>query len=324
MKELIIYLLIALISFFPIIIWAYVFSYIDNNSISRKRFLFWVLWWWISVLPILYFDKMIDFFDLKMINVFSFIYDIKDFLSSLEFWLSLSLFLFFIVLFSFFIWMVFTKNIKILKLYFKNILVFLFFIFLSSLFLLFLSFLLSYFDFKVDNYTSFWNIIFDTFKLIIFYYFIIAFIEESSKHFNFLQSSIFSIKSIKQWVSYGIYIALWFSFIENILYIYNFYEVYWLSSEMLKLYFFRSSFSIIVHIISSAVIAYYFSKAYLLYKDKDLSFPYLKTFLFWLVISILLHMIYDVSITLGFSFIMFIYFIWWYLYVSSIFYDEEE
>jgi hypothetical protein len=110
--------------------------------------------------------------------------------------------------------------------------------------------------------------------------------------------------------------------IENILYLYNFYIQYWFNYELLKLHFFRSAFSVIVHILSSSVIAYYFSKALILYRTKDLSFPYLKIFSFGLFVSILLHLIFDVAISLGFSFIMFIYFIWGYLYVSNIFYKE--
>jgi RsiW-degrading membrane proteinase PrsW (M82 family) len=106
------------------------------------------------------------------------------------------------------------------------------------------------------------------------------------------------------------------------LYLYNYYIVYWINSELLKIYFFRSAFSVIVHILSSSVVAYYFSKALLLYRDKDLSLPYLKIFSYWLLISILLHLIFDVALTLGFSIVMFLYFIGGYLYVSSIFYKE--
>jgi len=106
------------------------------------------------------------------------------------------------------------------------------------------------------------------------------------------------------------------------LYLYNYYSQVGLSKDLLQLYFFRSVFSVVVHILSSSVVAYYFSKALLLYRDHDLSFPYLKIFSFGLLISILLHLFFDVALTLGFSAVMFIYFIGGYLYVSSIFYKE--
>jgi RsiW-degrading membrane proteinase PrsW (M82 family) len=185
-----------------------------------------------------------------------------------------------------------------------------------------LNFLLKWVDFSISSPINFWNIVFNTFKLIIFYYLIVAFIEEAAKHFNFLQSSVLYIKSVRDWVLYAIFVALGFSFIENLLYLWNYYSVYWTSFELLKLYFFRSTFSIVVHILSSSVIAYYFSKALILYRDKDLSFSYLKIFCFGLIVSIFLHLFFDVALSLGFMFIIFIYFVWGYLYVSGIFYKD--
>lgn len=181
---------------------------------------------------------------------------------------------------------------------------------------------MNFWDFSIEEPLLFWNIVFDTFKLIIFYYLIVAFIEETSKHFNFLQSSVFYIKTIKDWVLYAIFVALWFGFIENLLYLYNFYITYGLSSELLRLYFYRSAFSIIVHVLSSSIIAYYFSRALLLYREKDLSLPYLKIFSFGLFVSIILHLFFDVALTMWFTFVIFLYFIWGYLYVSSIFYKD--
>jgi len=322
MKDIFLYLLLALISFFPIVIWAYSFTYIDDNPINKKRFILWILGWSLAVFPILNMDKILDILDFKYLNVFYFASELKSILTSFEFWLSLSLFLWLIVIFSFILWAFLRNKFNILKIFIKNILVFLFFIFVSSIFLYFLNYLLLYIDFKIDDPIRFWSIIFDTFKLIIFYYFIVAFIEEAAKHFNFLQSDVFKIKSIKDWVLYSIFIALWFSFVENILYLYNYYQWYWLNWELLKLYFFRSTFSVVLHILASSVVAYYFSKALLLYREKELSFPYLKIFLFWLVVSILLHTVFNVFLTLWFSFVLFIYFIGGYLYVSSIFYND--
>lgn len=317
-----IFLVLAIISFLPIILWAYSFSYIDQNKSNKKRFLLGVLAWILSVFPILNMEKIISFFSIDRLNAFYFVVNIKDFFTSLEFSFSLSLFLLLIVFLSFIFWGFVWNKLNILKIYFKNIIVFLVFILFLGLWLLWLNFLLSNIDFAISDSINFWNIIFDTFKLIIFYYIIVAFIEETAKHFNFLQSSILYIKSIKDWVMYAIFVALGFAFVENLLYLYNYYLAYWVWYEIVKLYFFRSTFSIIVHILCSSVVAYYFSKALLLYRDKDLSFSYLKIFIFWLIISILLHMIFDVFITIWFTFIMFIYFIWWYLYVSSIFYKD--
>ncbi len=322
-QNIFIYIILALISFFPIVIWAYIFSYIDDNPINKRRFFVGVVWWALSVVPILYMDKILEFLNFKYLNIFYFVSQIKWLFSSFEFWLSLSLFLLIIVGFSFLLWWFVSKIKEISKIYLKNILVFLVFIAILSFIIFLLNLVFSKFDFAISGGVVFGDVIFNSFKLIVFYYLLVAFIEEASKHFNFLQSSVLQIKSIKDGVLYAIFVALGFSLIENMLYLYNFYMLKWLTGELVSIYFFRSAFSVIVHILSSSVVAYYFSRALLLYKDHDLSFSYLKIFSFWLVVSILLHLFFDVAVTMWFTFVMFIYFIWGYLYVSSIFYRED-
>ena len=314
---------LTLLSFFPIVIWAYIFSYIDNNDINKKRFFIWLVWWALSVIPILYLDKLLEILNIKYLNIFYFISNISDFFSSLEFWFSLALFFLVIITISFLLWAFLHFFRKIFSVYVQNIVIFLIFIVFISFLVFILNIWLSWIDFEVSGNIKFGNIIFNSFKLIIFYYLLVAFLEETTKHFNFLQSSILHIKSIKTWVLYAVFVALWFSLVENVLYLYSIYiNNWWISWELLKTYFFRSIFSVIVHVLCSSVVAFYFTKALLLYRKKNFSIPYLKIFSTWLSISILLHLIFDVALTLGFWFIMFIYFIWWYLYVSSIFYKE--
>lgn len=324
MKDIFFYIPLVLISFFPIVIWAYIFSYIDDNPLNKKRFFVGVLGWGLSVVPILHMEKIINYLKVEYLNTFYFASQIKDFFTSMQFWISLALFLLIIILFSFLLWNFFMRFKEILKIYVKNILVFLVFIAWISVLIFWMNYILDIVNFDIKQWINFWNIIFNSFKLIIFYYFIVAFIEEASKHFNFLQSSVLEIDSIKNWVLYAIFVALGFALIENMLYLYNYFIQYGLSWELLKIYFMRSTFAVIVHVLSSSIVAYYFSKALLEYKWKDLSFPYLKVFLFGLFVSIMLHMIFDVALTLGFWGVMFIYFIWWYLYVSWIFYNEDD
>lgn len=322
MTTALIYIILALLSFFPVVIWAYSFSFIDDNPLNKKRFLIWVLGWILSVFPILYMEKIINILKFEYLNVFYFASQVRDLFSSLRLSLSLSIFLLVIILASFLLWGFFKGKLHLLKVYFKNFLVFLFFIFFLSITMLGLNYILSFVDFALDSEISFWNIVFNTFRLIVFYYLIVAFIEEAAKHFNFLQSSILYIKSVKDWVLYAIFVALGFSFVENLLYLWSYYGAHGASFDLVKLYFFRSAFSIVVHILCSSVIAYYFSKALILYRDKDLSFSYLKIFSVGLVVSIVLHLVFDVALTLGFVFVIFLYFVGGYLYVSSIFYKE--
>jgi hypothetical protein len=315
---------IILISFIPVVFWAYIFSNISEKELNKKRFIIWIFAWGAGVIPILYMSKIVDFIKIKSIDFFEYASNIEGIFSSLSFWLSLSLFLGIIVLLSFIIWIVFRKDIWLLSAYFKNFLLFLFFVWIISTVFYLLNLVSTDIWFLNNNLENiyFWKTIFNTFKLVIFYYILIAFIEEASKHFNFIWTSILDIKNIRDWVIYAIFVALWFSFIENILYFNSLYIENWLSFELTKTYFFRSIFSIMVHVFCSSVIAYFFTKAYLLYKENNKLFPYLKVFLLWLSIWILLHFIFDFSVTLGFNFVIILYFIVWYLYVSSIFYKD--
>ncbi|MDP2090078.1 MAG: PrsW family glutamic-type intramembrane protease [Candidatus Gracilibacteria bacterium] len=320
--DIIIFILLVLISFFPIVLWAYIFSYIDNNPLNKKRFIVGIVGGVLSVVPILYLDKFLDIFDFKILNIFYYVSNIKGLFSSFEFGISLSLFLLFLVFFSLLIGGFFNKFGKVSKVYFKNILVFLIFILFLTLGVYLFSVLFSSINLVISDPVYFGDIVFNSFKLIVFYYLLVAFIEETSKHFNFLQSSVLYIDTVKNGVLYSIFVALGFSLIENILYLHSYYSTYGLTGELAKIYFFRSIFSVIVHVLSSSVVAYYFSRALLLYREKDFSLSYLKIFFYGLFISIILHLFFDVALTLGFSIVIFLYFIGGYLYVSSIFYME--
>lgn len=318
---------IILISFIPIVFWAYIFSNLKEDSFSKKRFIVWVFSWVISVVPILYMDKIVGFVKLNNLDFFSKASNIWNFFSSFNFGFSLSLFLLLIVIISFILQRLIRKNIWFFKIYLRNFLLFVFFIAIISVIFYFINLLSWWFSFlnqtlEYSGNIYFWDTIFNTIKLIIFYYVLIAFIEEASKHFNFVWISILDIKKVEDWVLYAIFVALWFSFIENILYFYNLYIVDWISFELTKLYFFRSIFSIMVHVFCSSIIAYFFTKAYLWYKKDNKLFPYLKVFLIWISLWIALHFIFDFAITLGFSFVIIMYFVVWYLYISSIFYKE--
>lgn len=318
-----IYILLALISFLPIVVWGYIFSYVDDNPLNKRRFGVGIIGWILSVIPILYFDRLLWVFDFKYLNTFAFVSQIKDFVSSLEFGLSLSLFVLVIALFSFFVGGLVHKFRNISKIYFKNMIVFFLFIVILSVIMFWLHYVLWGIDIPMKESIYFQNIVFNSFKLVVFYYVVVAFVEEASKHFNFLQSSVLYIKNIQSGVLYAIFVALWFSFIENVLYLYTYYGQYGVGGDLLKIYFFRWAFSTIVHVLSSSVVAYYFSRALLQYREKDLSFPYIKLFCFGIFLSIFLHLIFDVAMSFWFTLIMFIYFIWGYLYVSSLFYREE-
>jgi len=326
-------ILILVISFIPILIWWYVFSYIDDSKLNKSRFFYGILAGWFSVVPILYLDDIIDYSGTNILNMFSYIYSIDTIYSAFLFFLSIWLFSFLLFFISFLFSLIFSFNFSKIKSLFllllKSFFIFLLFIFFISIF----SYLLSLFfdkfpglDLSIEEWSwwTFSGIAFNSLKLVIFYYFIVWIIEELAKHFNFLSTSELKIDSIKSWVLFSIFVALGFSFIENILYFKVIYETYSLSWQLVSTYFFRSIFSVFVHVLCSSVLAYAFTKAYLSYKKSFNNFFFIKTFLIWVSYSILLHSIFDVSLSLWFTFIVFLYFIWAYLYITSIFYKEKD
>ena len=123
---------------------------------------------------------------------------------------------------------------------------------------------------------------------------------------------------------FSIFIALGFGFIENILYLKNITEQsgFW-SSEVLTTWIFRSIFSLMTHIISSVIVGLYFSRAYIAYAPIRKAIPYIKTVLYGFAFSIIVHAIFDISLTVGFTGIIFIYFFAGYLGITRIFYEES-
>ena len=305
----------------PILLWGYIFSYIEWWKLSRKRFILGLCGGAISVIPILFIDVLLESPWFNILNIFSKITEVYSFSWFLNFNISLILFMFILAWVAFIAISWSHKSKKVLQIYLKNILLFIGFIFLLSMWIYaFSASWLWYWE--VLNSVSFWETLFNTLKLIIFYYILVAFIEEASKHFNFLQSNILDLKTVQEGVLYAIFIALWFALIENILYLYSWFQQSWMTFELAQTYFYRSIFSVMLHVMCSSIVWYAFSKAYIESQQHFFSWAYIRIFFIWLFVWILLHVIFDVALTLWFSFIIIIYFIVWYLYVSSIFYRE--
>ncbi len=313
---------ISIMSLIPIVIWGYIFSYIDWVSLSRKRFIVWIIGGLLAVVPIFSMWKYLESSWFNFLNIFEKVSNISSLISVIQFSISLILFLFILVWFAFIAISWTNRSKKILKMYLKNIAIFSLFSIFIALFIFIFS-LIWVWTKEILNWPTFWEISFNTLKLVIFYYILIAFIEETSKHFNFLQSSVLQIKTVQQWVLYAIFVALWFVLIENILYLYQIYKTTWFWEEFFSIYFYRSIFSMMVHVLSSSLIWYYFSKSYLENKCSlgKLVNP-IKTIFLWIFLWVFFHFLFNLSLTLWYSFMIILYFVWGYLYISSIFYRE--
>jgi len=324
MWDIITLIILILISFIPIVFWGYLFSYFDNEEFNKKRFFAWIFAWSVSVFPVLFLDDFISKTNILFLNIFSSVYHINWFFSLFDLFISFSSILFFLSILPFLFFFLFPISKEKIKIFIKKYFLFLVYLSIIWIFLYILNKFFQTFqniDFSYDAWLSFWEVLFNSFKLVVFYYLIIAILEELSKFFCFNYSKNFSISSVKEWVLYAIFIALWFSFIENILYFSSLYEKFAFWKELIWSFFSRNIFSIFLHIICSSIFAYYFSKMYLKYKY-NMNFEFIKILFLWFFLSILLHSLFNIFLTFDLILFVFIYFIWWYFYLTYIFYRE--
>ncbi len=324
MNNILTWTFLAFISFIPIIIWGYLFSYFDDREFNKKRFFVWILAWALSVIPVLFLDDFITKTNFLFLNIFSFISQITWFSSLGWIFLSFASILLLLSIIPFISFFLFPNFREKLLIYVQNYFLFLLYFFIIWIFFYFLNSFFLHFeklDFYFDSWLSFWNIIFNSFKLVIFYYLIIAILEELSKFFCFNYSKNLSINSVSEWVLYAIFIALWFSFVENILYFNSLYEKYAFGKQLVVTFFSRNIFSVFLHIICSSVFAYYFSLVYMKYKT-NFNKEFIKVLLTWFLLSIFLHSIFDIFLTFDLTVFVFLYLIWWYFYLTYIFYRE--
>lgn len=321
------FILLFITSLIPILLWGYLFSYLDNEELNKKRFLIWVISWCVSVIPILYFPDIISNLKIEAINVFALVWNIS-WIKSVFFLILWFIFVLLLSLFFPFIWwLIWIKETYKYKLKFMILAktIWIFSLYLSVFWFIF------YFIESVSNYIwleksttwiNFWKIVFNSVKLVVFYYLLIWIIEELSKFFFFSFWKYFTIQTVKQWVLYTIFVALGFAFIENILYIHNVYtQLDGFSSDLIWVYITRNIFSIVCHVLCSAILWDFFSKAYLMFKYK-LNFEFIKTIFYWFILSAILHAFFDIFLTFNFIWIIFIYIIWAYFYISYIFYKK--
>lgn len=317
-------ILIFFITLIPIVLWGYLFSYFDDSELNRKRFFVGIFAGGISVTPVLYLQDFISQTNFTYLNIFSSIASLQSFWDI--FWIFFSFFsvLFLLSAIPFFVFSSFENYREKLKKFAKNYWVFsLYMIGIGILFYLFWNIFdrLSIFNKSYEFWLTFWDVAFNSFKLVVFYYMIIAILEELSKFFSFQYSKIFSIISVKQSILYAIFVALWFAFFENILYFKKLYELHGFWKDLVAVYFSRNLFSVILHVLCSSVLAYYFSTVYLKYKA-TFNLEFIKILFIGFVLAIFLHGLFDIFLTFWLTFFVVIYLIGAYFYLSYLFYKD--
>lgn len=312
---------VIFIALIPILIWGYLFSYLDNREFNRKNFSYWILAWFLSVFPVLYLWDFIEKSWFDFLNIFSKAYNLSDFNNTILLFISLFSFLIFVSILPLFL-NIFKKDKEEFKIILKNTLIFIISLFIISIIFLLIKKIfwrVPYFSNWVKDYPEFWKIIFNSVLLVVIYYLIIGLLEELSKFLSFNYAKTKIIWSVKEWVLFSIFVALWFAFIENILYLKTIYQNYSIWKEFFSVYISRNLFSVFLHIIASSIFSYFFSKAYL--SSKKFS-EYFKLILFWFILSVFVHAVFNISLTLDFTLITILYLFWGYFYISYIFYSK--
>lgn len=312
--DIIILLLTGIILLMPLVFWMYIFVTFFPEGISRRQFVLWGFVWMLSTLPFLYHESI--FLWTTLTQIFFHLWNLN--LSYFGEALYLNLLIFFGVLWwalgivSF----VFQEKKKLFfKIFSISLAAFLLLLFLWVCIILFMS------NGYPQSYSgisaSFWAMSFMTLGAIVSYYIIISFLEEGLK---FLSGLSFGGKKdffivFQKYMCLSACIALGFAFYENILYAWNFAQAQGINTWLISLVFFRSIFSVILHLVSSMLFALGFWYIFRQYKNG------LKRFLsFSLIASLGLasHVFFDVFLTFGyigyvFFYIIGIYFFLWYL-----------
>lgn len=303
------------------VIWGYVFSYLDNSVLNARRFLAGMVAGGLSVVPVLYLEDILKILWLQNWSIFSMIEKFSGNISSII--IALVILLLVVAVFSYLMLGVlfFEKILYATKTYAKNILILSLFI---VVFIAFRSFTgsIGWFDHAIKNGVNFGNYAFATIQWIILYYSIVGLLEESSKHYSFLWSSLVDVDTIKKGALLSTFIALGFGFIENILYLANILSNKGIGSDLITTWLFRSLFSVFVHIFCGMIVAVAFSWSYLRLNDRIIS--YIRKFFIGFLLSIVIHAIYDVTLTLGFTVVIFVYFVVGYMYCTRVFHQEEK
>gem|GEM_PF-6694043 len=126
-------IIIALVAFFPILLWGYIFSYMDNSQLNARRFAIGILAGALSVVPVLFMGDIFSNLSLTSWNIFPLLIHGENlFQLSLSAILTLLGIASVIGIFSFGFFFV---NIgKTAGIYIKNTLILLFFVFFFALF----------------------------------------------------------------------------------------------------------------------------------------------------------------------------------------------
>lgn len=282
----------------PVFFWMYVLQSFPNLGIWRKQFFIGMGAGVLTTLPLIY-DNVWIIGELVEDIFFSFSYISESFLGIEIF---IRIFLFFSLISLWILAFIYYKKryfsvsfIKYFLWYTCIIGIFIFFIYIIYVTL-----------WSSNSWEIIrpWDYVFQGFALILWYYIIVSLLEEGLKYFGNTQVLLWETGNFYNVVWYACVVWLGFAFFENILYAYNYYSTSMWFDWIFQLIFFRSVFTVSLHILCAILLAvglYIFSNAITIKKQFLVG-------LFWLWGgAILSHAFFDVALSYGYLGVIFIY-----------------
>ena len=302
--EVLSFLLAGIAAFVPVLLWAYAFSYIEAEQGSIRRFALGIFVGSVAVIPVAFMQEILAMIGLEKYNIFVLI---SRGISAFTGWEALLLLLAIIIAIALVLLFAVRGETSGIRLFFRSVLAS---IVASIFFPLFWLGFLGTSNSSVQ--VSIASATLTGFVSITLAYFVVALVEECGKHL-----SIFSLASpaeiAENAIKFAIFSALGFAFFENILYFIQAFAAgggagIWVS---------RSLFSIGVHIVSAVMLAV--PLAYARKSGVPVKFFALLGAFF---LGIFFHAFFDIGLSFGKMWVIFLYFGIGYLYMTKVLYKE--
>lgn len=307
----------AIFAFVPVLFWGYLFSYYDNSTSSARRFLAGLVFGGLAIALVLSFDSLLSLVGLQEANPFTLVAHAEggvfSFLGgyvgmTVVFAVAASVFGF---LFGSAGTTVRQRLLSVGAFVLAGI---------ATVVLWRLASASGLYASALSSPLRLEGAVYASAAAVVLYYVLVAASEEAVKHFGFLAGYSPDADTLARAVIAGMFVALGFSFVENILYLANiassgslFSGLYWQTLG------YRSVFSTLLHVTCSAVLAAAFYRAFI----EKTPAPFTRYLVVGVGASVLAHAVFNSSMVLGFPGIVFVYLVGGYLYITSTLATED-
>ena len=320
------YIPVGVLALFPMLLWGYLFSYLDNSPLNARRFCIGIFAGVLAVLPVLFLEDILRVLHLESLDAFTVLASASPTPNSLTLTVTVAgilavmsavILILGAIAFP-------ARGTFPLRVYLRNSSIFV----ISSLVFLVLPSVLGiipgFSDVFADGVTVGGNV-FRTLGAICVYYTIVGLTEEGTKHWSFLASSLSDSTTLRRGLVFSAFVALGFAFAENILYLHALLSAQGgLDGAFFTTWSMRSIFSTFVHVLCGMILAHAFFRVYTVTPTYGvLSSGAMRILVSGIGLAVLAHAIFDISLTGGFTAIIFVYAIVGYLSITGMFYREE-